>query len=82
MDMKRFLPVAFLLISSLLGMAQNGVIKGTIIDANTKETLIGATVALQGTVKGAITDFDGNFLIDKIEKGHTIAVVEVTRPTG
>ena len=75
MDMKRFLPVAFLLISSLLGMAQNGVIKGTIIDANTKETLIGATVALQGTVKGAITDFDGNFLIDKIEKGSYNLVI-------
>ena len=75
MNMKRFLPVAFLLISSLIGMAQNGVIKGTIIDANTKETLIGATVALQGTVKGAITDFDGNFLIEKVAKGSYNLVI-------
>lgn len=75
MNMKRFLPVAFLLISSLIGTAQVGVIKGTITDANTKETLIGATVALQGTVKGAITDFDGNFLIDKVEKGSYNLVI-------
>lgn len=69
MEMKRLLMIAVWMIISILGYTQNGVIKGTITDANTKETLIGATVVLQGTIKGAISDFDGNFLIDKVSPG-------------
>jgi len=75
MEMKRILLFAVWMIVSILGMAQNGVIKGTITDANTKETLIGATVALQGTTKGAISDFDGNYVIDKVGKGSYNLVI-------
>ncbi len=69
MKFKNFLTaIAFMLLSTV-GMTQTGVIRGTIADANTKETLIGATVALQGTSNGAITDFDGNFKIEKVAPG-------------
>ena len=71
----RLLLVAVSLILSFSGFAQNGIIKGTITDANTKETLIGATVALQGTTKGAISDFDGNYKIDKVAKGSYNLVI-------
>ena len=56
MEIKRLLLIAVWMIVSVSGMAQNGIIKGTITDANTKETLIGATVVLQGTTTGAISD--------------------------
>ncbi len=36
-------------------------IKGKIIDENNSETLIGASVIIQGTTEGTTTDFDGNF---------------------
>lgn len=75
MEIKRLLLIAVWMIISVSGMAQNGVIKGTITDANTKETLIGATVMLQGTTKGAISDFDGNYVIDKVAKGSYNLVI-------
>ena len=40
-------------------LAQSGKITGTLLDAETNEPLIGATVGIQGTTKGAITDIDG-----------------------
>ena len=43
-----------------------GTIKGKIVDSETKESLIGATVALEGTTAGTITDLDGSF---KLEAG-------------
>ena len=38
-------------------------VKGVVVDEN-NEPLIGATVAVKGTKSGAITDLDGNFVID------------------
>lgn len=75
MKIKRLPLIAVWMIVSILSMAQNGEIKGTITDAITKETLIGATVAIQGTTKGAVSDFDGNFLIDKVAKGSYNLVI-------
>ncbi len=40
--------------------ATNGTIKAVVVDDLTGETLIGATVAVDGTSRGAITDMDGN----------------------
>lgn len=43
---------------------QSKIIKGTILDKSTKESLIGATVRIKGVKDtGTITDFDGNFSI-------------------
>jgi len=75
MKLKNILPAIAFMLLSLAGMAQSGVISGTVADANTKETLIGATVALQGTTNGAITDFDGNFRIEKVASGAYNLVV-------
>ena len=67
--------IASWMIISIVGKSQTGVIKGIITDANTKETLIGATVSIQGTTKGASTDFDGNYRIDKIKAGSYNLVI-------
>ena len=50
--------------------AQNTTLKGVIVD-ETDTPLIGATVQVQGTSTGSITDFDGNYTI-KANKGAVI----------
>ncbi|PDH54070.1 MAG: TonB-dependent receptor, partial [Rhodothermaeota bacterium MED-G12] len=50
-------------------LAQSGKITGTLLDADTKEPLIGATVGIKGTTKGAITDVDGNYLMLNVAPG-------------
>jgi TonB-linked SusC/RagA family outer membrane protein len=44
-----------------VGPVVNATLSGTVMDAKTKETLIGATVKIQGTTNGASTDRDGKF---------------------
>lgn len=46
-------------------------IKGVVIDQKSKETLIGAVVTADGTNVKAITNIDGNFLIDGMKKDKT-----------
>lgn len=70
--MKRHRKLYGLLLSSLLSFslwAQTGVICGTVMDAKLKEPLIGASVVIEGTTTGAITDLDGNFRIEKVKPG-------------
>ena len=45
--------------SSLSAQAQNRVIKGSVVDANNQEPLMGATIMLDGGKTGAVTDIDG-----------------------
>ncbi len=49
--------------------SQNGSISGKILDANTHEELIGATIVIQGTTKGTISDLSGNYLLSDIQPG-------------
>ena len=46
------------------------VIKGKVVDAVTKEELIGATAIIEGTTIGSAVDFDGNFEIDSPNDGN------------
>lgn len=52
-----------LLVISTFSFAQNGNIRGTVYEEATGEPLIGVTVVVQGTTKGAITDLDGKYNI-------------------
>ncbi len=47
----------------------NGIITGKIIDKSNGEALIGATVLLEGTSKGAVTDIEGKFKL-AVEPGN------------
>ncbi len=53
----------------LTASAQTGKIKGTVIDAEKEEPIIGANVVLEGTSRGAATDLDGNFFIIGVQPG-------------
>lgn len=62
--------------------AQTGVICGTVTDAKLKEPLIGASVVIEGTTIGAITDIDGNFRIENVKPGkYTVAASYVSYQT-
>ena len=49
--------------------ASAGVIKGLIIDKETKEPLMGATIRVVGTSLGAVANMDGNYQLPTIENG-------------
>ncbi|NBW38280.1 MAG: TonB-dependent receptor, partial [Cytophagia bacterium] len=58
-----------LLLACSVALAQNGSISGKILDSDTKEGLIGATVVVDKTTLGGITDLDGKFLIKNVPAG-------------
>jgi len=41
--------------------AQNGIIRGSVYDEGTGESLMGVTIVVEGTTKGIVTDLDGKF---------------------
>lgn len=56
-----------LLLTTLSLNAQS--IRGKIIDEQNSDVLVGATIKIEGTKQGAITDLEGLYLIDKMEPG-------------
>ncbi|EAY24083.1 TonB-dependent receptor [Microscilla marina] len=66
-------------IGILLGasvFAQTGTIRGTVTDAKTGETLIGATVVIKGTTNGAPTDIDGKYTLGELAAGKYTLLVQ------
>ncbi len=57
-----------LLMAAFAGFSQ-GSIMGTVVDGETDEPLIGASVLLQGTTIGTITDVDGKFNLVGVKAG-------------
>ena len=64
--MNKVLLLAFTLIYQI-GSAQIQ-IRGSVIDGQTKETLIGANVIVKGTNNGTSTDFNGSYLLSILGK--------------
>lgn len=72
--MKRLsLLILILTISVTTAWSQRLTITGTVVDATNNEPLIGATVAIEGTAEGVITDLDGRFVIT-LEAGSALAI--------
>ncbi len=61
--------LAVLLLFSNAALAQRTV-KGKVTDAESGEGLIGATVSVVGTTRGASTDIDGNYSVE-VPEGST-----------
>jgi hypothetical protein len=56
-------------------VAQTGSLRGKLTDKTNAETLIGATVAIEGTSLGAVTNIDGDYIIEKVPVGtYTIKI--------
>jgi TonB-linked SusC/RagA family outer membrane protein len=57
------LTMTLLLFSQLL-FAQGRTVTGTVTESDTKESLPGVSVVLEGTTKGTVTDLDGKYSIE------------------
>ncbi len=69
------LNLLILLLLNFPTLAQNTTVKGIVTDAKTQETLVGATILVQGTTQGTITDFSGEFSITNFKPGEYNLVV-------
>ncbi len=76
MRLKKFIPILILLALLLIanavidaGSQQTGQIKGTLTDIKSGEPIYGASVFVVGTSTGAISDFDGKYLIKRLKPG-------------
>jgi outer membrane receptor protein involved in Fe transport len=79
MMFKKYIVTATLFLLTIVSQAQTGKIIGKIVDAKTGETLPGATVLIEGTTKGASSDFDGNFSLGGLQPGkYTIIASYIT----
>ena len=47
-------------------------VTGTVLDAVTREPMIGVSVMEKGTSNGAVTDLDGRFVLQQVRRGATI----------
>lgn len=66
--------LACLVISMNTAIAQNLSITGKVTDKLTKEGIIGASILVEGTTNGTITDFDGNFSLSNVPADGKLAV--------
>ena len=67
----------FMMLFPVISLAQQS-ISGTITDADTGEPLLGVTVLVQGTNKGTVSDFDGNYLIQNVDSGDYVLDISYT----
>ena len=65
--MKRLQTIFFSLLIVVSAFADINV-KGTVIDADTSEPMIGVSILVLGTTVGTVTDFDGNFQLTVPDK--------------
>lgn len=66
----------------LLGLqAQTGTLRGTVIDDESGETIIGSTVVVDGTSTGTTTDLDGNYNLKLAPGTYTIAFSSISYAT-
>ena len=70
--LSRLLFMTSFLLCTSMAVAQNRV-TGTVVDSN-GEPVIGASVIIQGTSQGTVTDLDGHFSIAGVKDGQTITV--------
>ncbi len=67
------LVVALFTMQAMFGALMAKPISGKVVSATDGEALIGATIQVQGTQAGTVTDFDGNFTVEA-EEGQTLVV--------
>ena len=71
--MKKLVLVLMLALGVQCAFAQSQTVKGTVVD-QANEPVIGATVSVNGTQKGAVTDANGNFSIADVPAGAKVTV--------
>ncbi len=70
-----YIVVVMLGSASTVGQVRTGALSGKVVDAETGEPLVGANVALRGTVLGRVTHVDGTFRFPSLPVGvYTVAI--------
>lgn len=73
--MKKTLFSAIFFAFSILSVySQSVILRGMVSDVSTKEALIGASVVVKGTTRGAVTDLDGKYQLE-LPKGNYDIVI-------
>jgi TonB-linked SusC/RagA family outer membrane protein len=62
-----------ILLTAASALAQTITVKGTVKD-DAGEGAIGATVMVEGTTNGTVTDFDGNFVVKDVKVGQNLVI--------
>ena len=67
-----FLFLLLVLSGRVIAQGNTQTIRGTILDTDTRQPLIGATILVVGSdpIRGATTDFDGRFVINDVPTGR------------
>lgn len=76
-----FAILTFLLGISFLSIAQEGVIRGTVFEDVTGESLIGVSVQIKDTSVGAVSDLDGKFSIPVAPGTYSIQISYISFQT-
>ncbi len=66
--------VTMMLLLSPVAMSQSLSVTGSVTDKNNQEPIIGASVLVEGTTNGTITNADGEFTLSGVPSGGTIVV--------
>ena len=66
---KSALLIVLTICCTIVSIAQNGTLRGKLLDKNSGEPLIGAAVIIKGTTIGTITNYDGEYELTNIEPG-------------
>ena len=69
-DLGKFMLQGILLLYFIPAQAQNATISGKVIDNSDNTGLPGASVIIDGTTQGAMTDLDGNYKIANVAPGN------------
>ena len=74
-DKLKFWLLALCTVIGFTAFAQTGSISGKVIDGDTGEPVLGATVLVKGTTTGTVTDLDGSFDVTGVNSGTQTLVV-------
>src|SRR5690606_26812947 len=72
---KRIALLATLIFATHSVFAQSASLTGIVTDAETKETIIGGNISLEGTTYRAVTDLDGKFTLPSVKAGKYNLIV-------
>ncbi len=73
--LQRYTAMLFLLLVPAMLFAQDGKLRGKVVDKDSGEPLIGATIVLEGTTVGASSDLNGEYIVLAVRAGvYTVRV--------
>ena len=71
---KTLLSLLFLVFSIIFAFSQRAILRGAVMDSDTKEPLVGASVVVKGTTRGAITDINGLYQLELAKDNYDIVI--------